>query len=179
MLIDSPDSRRPHSDGWLEAQCRRIQEAGHELALTVGEVNERTQQARVGRLGRRQRITEEQLEAAETAWKTLHEQQIAMQNAVFDTEHELRELREREVNPAELLIEGEDLIRHYRFLRRRARIIDALLAYLPAVSTLASTCIGHLRRLHEGVEMPELLVVPDCTFAILALEQLREEEGRG
>jgi hypothetical protein len=178
MPIVSKDPRSPRTDEWLVAQCRTILENGRELALTVGEINDRTELARAGTLGRKPRISEHQLHAVEASCKALHDLQVAIQNALFDTEYELRDLREREVSPAELLVEGEEIIRHYRFLRRRARIIDALLAYLPAVNALAQMCRDHLKRLHQGIELNELLVVPDCSFAAVALDQLDEEENR-
>jgi len=170
--------RVAQTDDWLETHCRLIERAGQELAATVGEINQRTDQAEAGDLGRRRRITETQLHAAELACRTLHDVQVSIQNALFDCEHELRDLRERELSPAELLVDGERLIRHYRFLRRRARVIDGLLAYLPIVTSHAGVCLEHLQRLHEGAELNGQLRVPDCGFALVALEQL-EEEGVG
>lgn len=178
MAMEEVRPRAPRTDEWLVTHCRLIHQAGRELALTVGEINDRTEQARAGTLGRRPRITEPQVNAAEACCKALHDLQVAVQNALFDCEYEMRSLREREVSPIELLIEGEELIRYYRFLRRRARIIDGLLAYLPAVNTLAGTCLEHLRRLHQGRELDDLLVVPDCNFALVALEHLQEDERR-
>lgn len=179
MMRDPTGFGTAQEDEWLAARCRMIHQTGRELALTVGEVNDRTEQARAGTLGRRPRVAEVQLDAAEGCHRTLRSLQNDLQNTLFDTEYELRELRERELSPAELLIEGEYLIRRYRLLRRRARIIDGLLAYLPSVCTLVGICVEHLRRLYDGAELAELLVVPDCTFAMVALEQLAEEERQG
>lgn len=140
----------------------------------VAEVNERTAQAEEGQLGRRQRITEVHLRQAESAVRTLVEVQGAIQNALFDCERDLRDLRERELSPAELLVDGERLILQYRFLRRRARVLDGLLAYLPLVSASASHCAEHLRLLKGGGEMSGRFRVPDCGFAQAALEDLQE-----
>ena len=84
---------------------------------------------------------------------------------------------ERDVSPAELLVDGERLIRQYRFLRRRARILDGLLAYLPSVTTHASGCLDCLARLRHGEELSGTIVVPDCGFALVALEQLTDDES--
>lgn len=167
-----------HNDDWLESQCRRVEAAGQELAEVVEGVNARTEHAVQGALGRRQRITETQLRQAEAAWRSLHDVQLSIQDALFDCEHELRALRERELSPAELLIDGERLIRQYRFLRRRARVIDGLLAYLPAVGTHAAACVDHLRRLRDGAEAALLLAAPDCGFALVAMEELGESLDR-
>lgn len=177
MRIDNHDPGRDRVDTWLEAQCGLIQAAGRSLAQAVGQVNQRVDQARNGELGRKQRITEALLRQSEEACRTLHDVQVAVQNALFDCEHELRELRERELSPAELLIDGERLIRYYRFLRKRARVIDGLLAYLPAVTTHAVHCLQHLKQLREEAEVSAPLRVPDCAFAVAALEELREEEA--
>lgn len=163
-----------HTDDWLEGKCRQIQEAGQTMAETVGEVNERMEQASSGSLGKRKRITEAQVQQVEQACRALHDVQVSIQEALFDTEHELRELRERDVSPAELLIDGERLIRQYRFLRRRGRVIDGLLAYLPAVTHHANVCLEHLRMFHDGIPLEGIMVVPDCGFALVALEQLRD-----
>lgn len=165
-------------DDWLEGQCRRVENAGQELAQVVGQINLRTEQAHSGSLGRRRRITDTQMRRVDSAYRVLHDVMVAIQNALFDCEHELRSLRERELSPAELLVEGERLIRQYRFLRRRARVIDGLLAYLPMVTHDAGVCREHLRQLQVGADLPGPLRVPDCTFALVALEQLREEEAR-
>ena len=178
MRMDPGSLNGIRHDDWLEAQCRRIETAGRALSLTVGEINQRTEQALSGGLGRRRRITEAQLRQAEEAYRTLHDVQIDVQNALFDCEHELRELRERDVNPAELLVDGERLIHQYRFLRRRARLLDGLLAYLPGVCSHASTCVEHLQHMHDGVIVERLLTVPDWSFALVALEALSEEEMR-
>lgn len=164
------------TDDWLETQCRQVEEAGQILANAVGEVNERTHQAEAGALGRRRRITDTQLKQVEQACEALREVQQVVSHGLFDCEHELRSLREREVDPAELLVDGERLIRHYRFLKRRARVIDGLMAYLPAVTTRAASCLEHLRRLHQGEEINGQLRVPDCAFALIALEELSEVE---
>ena len=166
------------TDEWLEAQCRAIVDAGRALNQVVSQVNARTEAALVGQLGRRQRATELQLREAEEACRTLHDIQVAVQNTLFDCEHELRDLRERDVNPAELLIDGERLIRQYRFLRRRARIIDGLLAYLPAACTQSNACLEYLRSIRNGGNGISLLAIPDCSFALVALDEAREEEGR-
>lgn len=163
-------------DDWLESHCRQILQAGDELAAVVGEINERTEQAGTGQLGRRRRITETHLRSVEAACRSLHDVQVAVQNALFDCEHELRDLRERRVSPAELLVDGERLICRYRFLRRRARVIDGLLAYLPVVTNHAGACLDHLHRLHEGDDLEGPLRVPDCGFAQAALEELQEDE---
>lgn len=165
----------PH-DEWLESQCRRIEEAGRNLALAVSEVNARTREALQGGLGRKQRITPNQIRQAETAWETLHEAQVAVQDALFDCEHEMRALRERDITPAELLVDGDRLIIQYRFLRRRARVLDGLLAYLPGVSSSAHACLECLHLLRDGAEIETILAIPDCGFALVALEQLSEEE---
>lgn len=166
----------PH-DEWLESLCETIQSTGRALAETVGEVNRRMEDAQSGHLGRRQPLTETQLRTVEEACQTLRQVQRWVQNALFDCEHEIRELREREVSPAELLIDGDRLIGQYRFLRRRARIIDGLLAYLPGVNSHAALCLDHLRRVPNGDTWSDPLTVPDCAFALAALEQLREEAG--
>jgi prefoldin subunit 5 len=173
MRVDPRATRPVARDDWLEAQCRAIEDAGKEMAQIVGQINARTAQSNNGELGRRKRITESQVRALEEAVQTLHEIQRSIQNALFDCEHELRELRERDVDPAELLIDGERLIRQYRFLRRRARIIDALLAYLPAAEGYAAGCLDRLKALKDGGELAEPLKVPDCGFALVALDQLR------
>ncbi len=162
-------------DHWLEAQCRIIQQAAVALAESVGEVNDRTDQAKDGSLGRKRRITEAQMRCALEAAGDLKAVQKAVQNALFDCEFELRELRERDVSPAELLVDGERLIRQYRFLRRRARVMDGLLAYLPTVTQHASVCLDHLRALNEDHSLNGMIRTPDCTFALVALEQLSEE----
>lgn len=164
------------ADAWLEGLCRQILEAGEQLTTTVGEINERTEQAGTGLLGRRRRITEVHLRAVGGSCKSLHDVQVAVQDALFDCEHELRALREREVSPAELLVDGERLICQYRFLRRRARVIDGLLAYLPVVTSHAVVCLEHLHRLHEGDDLNGALRVPDCGFALAALEELQDDE---
>jgi hypothetical protein len=166
----------PH-DEWLEAQCRQIDAAGHALAAAVGPVNERARHGPPGEPGRRPRVTEAQLRETEEAWKALHDAQVAVQNALFDCEHEMRALREREISPVELLVDGDRLIIQYRFLRRRARILDGLLAFLPAVSAHAHGCLERLQKLREGGTLEGRLLAPDCGFALVALEQLREEEG--
>jgi hypothetical protein len=173
MRVDPRATRPVSRDDWLEAQCRAIEAAGKEMADIVGQINARTSLSQNGELGRRKRITETQVRAIESSVRTLHEIQRSIQNALFDCEHELRELREREVDPAELLIDGERLIRQYRFLRRRARIIDGLLAYMPTAESYAAGCLDRLRALHAGGELHDPLSVPDCGFAVIALEQLR------
>jgi hypothetical protein len=175
MRVDSHHRSTPGADEWLEGLCRQVEDAGTELANAVGQVNLRLEQEQNGSLGRRQRITDAQLKRVETACAALHEVQVSIQNALFDCEHELRELRERDVSAIELLIDGERLIRQYRFLRRRARVIDGLLAYLPMVSSSAMSCLEVLRRARDGQDVSAPFTVPDCTFALVALEQLREE----
>lgn len=178
MRIDPRASAGMLTDDWLESHCRHVESAGRELAQVVSEINQRTEQAAAGELGKRRRITESQIRSVQEACRILHEVQVAVQDAVFDCEHELRDLRERDMDPAELLIDGERLIRHYRFLRRRARVIDGLLAYLPTVTSLSNACLEHLRRLQNGSELRGPLIVPDCGFALAALDQLRDENGR-
>lgn len=161
-------------DDWLETRCREVEAAGSDLALVVGEVNHRLEQARDGHLSRRRVVTEVHLGQAETVCRVLHDVQVSIQNALFDCEHEMRELREREVSQMELLIDGERLVRQYRFLRRRARVIDGLLAYLPAVCAAAQTCMEHLRKLADGGILEQAILVPDCGFALVAIDQLQE-----
>ncbi len=174
MRVDHRTSPEGSQDTWLEAQCRIVEAAGRALADAVGAINERTAEARTGALGRKQRVTDSLLRAAEAAHEDLHSVQLAVQNALFDCEHELRALRERDMDPAELLVDGERLIRQYRFLRRRARVIDGLLAYLPSVTQLAHVCVEHLRRLRNGAAESALLRVPDCGFVGAAMEDLEE-----
>jgi len=174
MRVDPYLRELVQTDVWLEGQCRAIVAAGQELAAAVGEVNHRMEQAMAGALGRRQRITDSHLRRAETACETLLEVRRAVQNCLFDCEHELRELREREVGPAELLLEGDRLIGQYRFYRRRARVLDGLLAYLPAVHSYATLCLDQLRSIRDGGAVALPLTVPDCGFAQVALEQLGE-----
>jgi hypothetical protein len=166
----------PQHDAWLERRCLIVEAAGRHLASAVGQANERLAQS--NQTTRKKAITEAQLRQVESACKILHDLQVEVQNALFDCEHELRELRERDVSPAELLIDGERLIGRYRFLRRRARILDGLLAYLPMVSSHASACLEALRMVKRGGRMDSNITVPDCAFALVALDQLREEEVR-
>lgn len=171
--------KSPESDEWLAAQCRVLAAAGQSLAATISEVNSRMEHLQNGNLGRKQRVTDSQLRRVDAACATIRTAQRDVQNALFDAEHELRELREREVSPAELLVDGERLIRYYRFLRRRARVIDGMLAYLPLVRSHADTLLQQLRLLQAGeIEMAHFSV-PDCGFALVALEQLQEEEQSG
>ena len=167
-------------DEWLESQCRRVEAAGKELAVAVGQVNARLQHGAASQAARQSRPPESRIRQAEAACKTLHETQAEIQNALFDCEHELRELRERDVSPVELMVDGENLIRRYRFLRRRARVLDGMLAFVPAGTAHADACVEHLRRLRSGEEtvsqLAGPLVVPDCGFALVAIEQLHEEE---
>jgi hypothetical protein len=176
MRID-PRAPAPQPDTWLEARLRLLEHAGKELALAVGEANVRADDAASGALGRRRVVTETALRRAEAAYRVFHDVQVEIQNAVFDCEHELRELRERDVSPAELLVDGERLIRQYRFLRRRARVLDGLLAYLPSVTSHASICLECLTRLRAGEELNGTILVPDCGFALVALEQLSEDDS--
>lgn len=178
MQFEPPHDSTPRSDDWLAAQCQRIEAAGKELALTVGEINQQIEEA-LAASGGCPRISEDALRRARECADAIHEVQVSIQNALFDCEHEIRELREREVSPAELLIDGERLINRYRFLRRRARVIDGLLAFLPVVGTHVSACVENLRQMREDEEMSVAgpLLVPDCGFAIVALEALREEEA--
>lgn len=179
MRIESAREIPVPRDEWLEAQCRRIEAAGKELARVVGQINLRTEQARAGTLGRRSRVTESCLRRVEAVYRTFHTVQVEIQNALFDCEHELRELREREVNPAELLIDGERLINRYRFLRRRARVIDGLLAYLPVVTHRTAACLEHLKRIRHGSDGWIRLTAPDCAFAAAALEELNDDSAFG
>jgi hypothetical protein len=174
MRPESPFSVTVQDDAWLEAQCRAIVQAGKELTRCVAQVNQRLQDARNGELGRKQLLTETHLRAAQDVLSSLHEIQVSIQNALFDCEHEIRSLRERDVSPAELLVDGERLISQYRFLRRRARVIDGLLAYLPGVHQHTATCIEWLRQLREGARAEDEIAVPDCGFALVALDQLKE-----
>lgn len=178
MRPESPFAVTVPSDSWLEAQCRAVVQAGKELTRCVGQVNQRLDEAKNGGLGRKRLITETHLRQAQEAYRTLHDIQLSVQNALFDCEHEIRILRERDVNPAELLIDGERLIGQYRFLRRRARVIDGLLAYLPAACQHTATCIDWLQQLREGAQAQEDLSVPDVAFALAALDQLKDGEGR-
>lgn len=178
MRPESPFVVTVPSDAWLEAQCRAIVQAGKELTRCVGQVNQRLDESKNGELGRKRLITETHLRQAEEAHLALHDVQVAVQNALFDCEHEIRALRERDVDPAELLIDGERLIAQYRFLRRRARIIDGLLAYLPSACHHTATCIEWLRQLREGALAQEDLAVPDVAFASAALDQLKDGDSR-
>jgi hypothetical protein len=171
--------KSPESDEWLAAQCRLLTSAGQALASAIGDVNDRMEQAGAGNLGKRQKVTESQFRRAAEAFRTLRAVHMDVQNALFDAEHELRELREREVSPAELLMDGERLIRYYRFLRRRARVLDGMLAYLPLVRAHAEKLLQQLKLLQEGETEIIHLSVPDCGFALVALEQLEEEERYG
>lgn len=179
MRLPSPQERRVPTDTWLEAQCRAVENAGRELALAMGEARDRCEQDRNGTLGRRRHVTESQVRRAEHAYQNLRRVQSEIQNALFDCEHALRELRERELSPAEMLLEADRLIAQYRFLRRRARIIDGLLAYLPVVLHHAGACHAHLRRLRNGEpgEQDAPFSVPDCGFALVALEALQEDDA--
>ena len=173
MSIGPQRSSALATDDWLEAQCHSIASAGKELAITVGQIN-RQIEAVVGEQVR-EVISESYLRETTAVGKTLHEVQLAVQNALFDCEHEIRALREREISPAELLIDGERLIQRYRFLRRRARIIDGLLAYLPAVTAHIHHCVENLRRLRDSGDYEGgTFAVPDCAFALVALDQLRD-----
>ena len=171
--------KSPESDEWLAAQCRLLASTGQALAAAISDVNDRMEQAGSGNLGKRQKVTESQLRRASEAFRTLRAVQMDVQNALFDAEHELRELREREVSPAELLVDGERLIRYYRFLRRRVRVIDGIMAYLPLVRAHAEKLLHQLKLLQEGETDIVHLSVPDCGFALVALEQLEEEERYG
>jgi hypothetical protein len=148
------------------------------MAVTVGEVNEQIEEA-LANAGRVPNVTEDAVRRARECTSIVHEIQLAIQNALFDCEHEIRELREREVSPAELLVDGERLINRYRFIRRRARVIDGMLAFLPVVTSHMSACVESLRQMSEEEAIPVAgpLPVPDCEFAIVALEALREEEA--
>lgn len=178
MRAEPSLERQIPQDEWLEGQCRIVEAAGRELALAVGEANERIEHSRNGTLGRKQHVTEANLRRSAHACGALHDVQVAIQDALFDCEHELRELRERDMSPAELLVDGHRLVRQYRFIRRRARLIDALLAYLPMVQHHAGICHEHLRRLRDGeiIEHEGSMTVPDCSFALVALEALQEDD---
>jgi len=180
MASDPISSKVPKDDEWLEAQCRRLEATGNDLADTIGEINSRLE-GELGRRGRRssvrQRVQPEEIQKAQEACGIFREIQNAVQDALFDTEHELRELRERDVSPAELLIDGEGLVRQYRFLRRRARVLDGLLAYLPSVGDHALVCVEKLRRLEEHDLRYDPIMVPDTGFALIAIEHLRDAEN--
>ena len=62
------------------------------------------------------------------------------------------------------------------FLRRRARISDRLLSYLPDAKAQALACADHLRALREGGALGVPLLAPDCAFAAAALDELQEQE---
>jgi hypothetical protein len=171
MQIEPP-SADGLRDEWLDTLCRRIEEAGRTLAEVINDANGRAD-SKGGR--RRQGITEAQCRQAQQAWQALHEVQICIQNALFDCEHELRELRERDVSPIQLLVDGDELIRQYRFLRRRARVIDGLLAYLPPITSHAFICVQHLEKLRGGHEADGPLSIPDCAFAHAALQELLDD----
>ena len=178
MRPESPFAVTVQDDNWLEAQCRTILQAGRELTRCVGQVNLRLDEAKSGDLGRKRLITESTLRQAREAHRTLHDVQLSIQNALFDCEHEIRALRERDVSPAELLIDGERLISQYRFFRRRARVIDGLLAYLPGATQYTAVCVDWLRQLQGGARAQEELSVPDTDFALAAIDQLRDGESR-
>ena len=163
------------TDAWLEQVCRSVEGAGRLLVATVRDVNHRTEEALAGRLGRRQRVTDAHVRQADVAFQALRDAQADVQSAIFDCEQEIRALREREVSVAELLVDGENLIRQYRFLRRRARISDRLLSYLPDACSQASACLERLRALRDGAPLNGSLPIPDCTFAGAALEELAED----
>lgn len=167
-------ARDVRKDDWLEAKCRLIERAGSDLRKTVGEINDRLDCLTDGGLGRRRLITEGHLRTIGQSYDTLHQVLVDVQDALFDTETEIRDLQERDVDPAELLVDGERLIRHYRFLRRRARVIDGLLAFLPLVASSARSCLDHVKQLREGGQLIAPMVVPDCTFALAALDELAE-----
>ena len=176
MSFDAPPFSAVQTDDWLEEQCRKIGIWGERLSEIIGEVNQCAANGRPARRpARRQHITEEQLRQVEEACAALHEVQLAIQNILFDCEHELRELRERDISPVELLVDGERLILRYRFLRRRARVVDGLLAFLPTVNALAGSCLETVRRLRSGAVLRGPLAVPDCGFALVALDELHEE----
>lgn len=178
MQFEPPHDLKPPCDDWLAAQCQRIDAAGRDMAFTVGEVNQRIEEALVS-ASSMPSVTEDAVRRARECASTIHEIQLAIQNALFDCEHEIRELREREVSPAELLVDGERLINRYRFIRRRARVIDGMLAFLPLVTSHMTACVDNLRQMSEEEAIPVAgpLIVPDCEFAIVALEALREEEA--
>jgi hypothetical protein len=162
----------------LAVQCQRIEAAGRDMAMTVGEVNERIEEA-LANTTQAPAVSEDAVRRARECANVVHEIQLAIQNALFDCEHEIRELREREVSPAELLVDGERLINRYRFVRRRARVIDGMLAFLPLVTSHMTACVENLRQMSEDEAAPVAgpLLAPDCEFAIVALEALREEEA--
>jgi hypothetical protein len=166
-------------DTWLEEQCMLVHSAGIGLAEAVGEVNQRTLKAIGGELGRQRRVTSSQIRAVEQAHVLLADVQDRVQNALFDCEHELRALREQELTPAELVLEGGRLIALYRFFRRRARILDGMLAYLPETRAHAGRCLDSLRRLRDGTALYRPLTVPDCGFALVALDELRGDSPAG
>jgi hypothetical protein len=178
MRSDALSARSVEADAWLESQCRAIESAGKQLAEVVDAINERLDLERSGSTGRSTRLNDTQLRQAEAACEALHAALVSVQDQLFDCEHELRELRERDVSPAELLIEGDRLIRQYRFLRRRARILDGLLAFLPVVNAHAAGCLDALRLLQGGALVDTPLISPDCGFALVALDQLEEETLR-
>lgn len=166
------------TDDWLEARCHAIDAAGRELALAVGQINRKLEELHSTSRDMREAIADEDLRRTIATSRALHDVQVEVQNGLFDCEHEIRSLRERDISPAELLVDGERLIAQYRFLRRRARVIDGLLAYLPAVNSHVNTCLDQLQRLREeGLYEGGSFSVPDCAFALIALEVLRDEES--
>lgn len=175
MSLDPLTGAEATRDEWLESLCRQIEGAGQELEAVANEINYRAGRLADGEPVEGDRIvTEDLTRRMEAAAETLRGLKVTIQEAVFDCEHEMRELRERELSPVELLIDGDRLIRRYRFLRRRGRVIDGLLAYLPPVALAARNCCEHLYQLQSGAVLNGPLIVPDCAFALFALEQLDE-----
>lgn len=181
MASDLFSTDNPEHDEWLEAQCKRLEAAGNELANTVGAINHRLE-GDIGKARRRNsgrpRVEPGEILKAQEVCSIFKEIQQGVQDALFDAEYDMRELRDRDVNPAQLLIEGNDLLRRYRFLRRRARICDSLLAYLPHVEESAHVCLDKLKLLEDSEMRFEPITVPDCGFALIAIEELQEAEQR-
>ncbi len=177
MRATSLHPGRVTRDEWLEQQCRLLHTAGCTLAAAVEAVNARGEDARSGALGRRRAVTLDHLREVEGGCKLLQRLQQAIQDAIYDSEQEMRELRERELTPADLLVEGDGLIQRYRFLRRRNRILDGLRAELPRATLHALHCLYLLRRLREGDAFEDPLRAPGCDFALAALDELSGEGG--
>ncbi|MBM3459042.1 MAG: hypothetical protein FJX77_10995 [Armatimonadetes bacterium] len=175
MRVTSLPSARIAPDDWLERQCRQLHDVGCALTGTLEQVNQRCEAARAGQLGRRQPVTLEQLREVEGNCQSLRRLQRTIQEALYDTEQEIRELRERDLTPADLIVEAEYLIVRYRFLRRRNRVLVGLHDELPRAALQALHCLHRLRRLREGDREATLFYPPGCEFALAALEQLRDE----
>lgn len=166
-----PESR----DVWLEDVCGRLVTAATAFSAVIEDVNQRTDVAASGELGRRRRITEVLLRRAEEAATDLSQIQRGIQNALFDCEIELRELRERDLSPADLLEQGAYLLSHYRLIRRRARVLDGILGFLPGANRDVAFALALLRRLRKGLVVTGPLGTPDWGFALAAQEEITTE----